>query len=57
MPKTPTDTRLALGGPTMGTHWSVLIDGPVSDPTVQSRFQAAVDEVDAQMSTWKPKAI
>ena len=54
MPKTPTDHRLALGGPTMGTRWSVLIDEPVTDPTVQSRFQAAVDEVDAQMSTWKP---
>jgi FAD:protein FMN transferase len=40
----------------MGTHWSVLIDGPVSDPTVQSRFQAAVDEVDAQISTWKPES-
>jgi thiamine biosynthesis lipoprotein len=38
----------------MGTRWSVLIDDPVTDPTLQSRFQAAVDEVDAQMSTWKP---
>lgn len=56
MPKTRTDTRLALGGPTMGTRWSVLIDEPVSDPTVQSHFQAAVDEVDAQMSTWKPES-
>ncbi len=54
MPKTPTDRALALGGPTMGTRWSVLIDDPVTDPTLQSRFQAAVDEVDAQMSTWKP---
>lgn len=54
MPKTPTDTMLTLGGTTMGTRWSVLIDDPVTDPTLQSRFQAAVDEVDAQMSTWKP---
>lgn len=54
MPKTPTDTTSALGGPTMGTRWSVLIDEPIADPTVQSSFQAAVDEVDAQMSTWKP---
>jgi thiamine biosynthesis lipoprotein len=38
----------------MGTRWSVLIDDPVTDPTLQSRFQAAVNEVDAQMSTWKP---
>lgn len=56
MPKTPTDTRLVLGGPTMGTRWSVLIEEPITDPTVQSRFQAAVDEVDAQMSTWKPNS-
>ena len=54
MPKTLTDHSLALGGPTMGTRWSVLIDSPQTDPTLQSRFQAAVDEVDAQMSTWKP---
>ncbi|MCX7286375.1 MAG: FAD:protein FMN transferase [Rhodobacterales bacterium] len=54
MPKTPTDIRLALGGPTMGTRWSVLIEDPLADATLQSRFQAAVDEVDAQMSTWKP---
>ncbi len=54
MPKTPTDRALALGGPTMGTRWSVLIDDLVTNPTLQSRFQAAVDEVDAQMSTWKP---
>jgi FAD:protein FMN transferase len=54
MQKTPTDPTLALGGVTMGTRWSALIDDPVNDPTLQSRFQAAVDEVDAQMSTWKP---
>ena len=54
MPKTPTDAAFALGGPTMGTRWSVLIDAPQTDPTLQSRFQAAVDDVDAQMSTWKP---
>jgi FAD:protein FMN transferase len=54
MPKTPTDSALALGGATMGTRWSVLIDDLVTDPTLHSRLQAAVDEVDAQMSTWKP---
>ena len=30
MPKTPTDRALALGGPTMGTRWSVLIDDPAT---------------------------
>ena len=54
MPKTSIDTAPALGGPTMGTHWSVLIDEPLSDTTLQARLQAAVDEVDDQMSTWKP---
>jgi thiamine biosynthesis lipoprotein len=38
----------------MGARWSVLIDNPLADPALQSYFQAAVDEVDAQMSTWKP---
>lgn len=56
MPKTPTDAAFALGGPTMGTRWSVLIDDAAVDPALQSRFQSAVDEVDAQMSTWKPNS-
>lgn len=54
MPKTPTDPALTLGGPTMGTRWSVLIDEPRPNPILQTQFQAAVDEVDLQMSTWKP---
>ncbi|MGB3901037.1 MAG: FAD:protein FMN transferase [Mesorhizobium sp.] len=48
--------RRALNGPTMGTRWSALFytteafdRGPVRDA-----LQAAVDEVDAQMSTWRP---
>lgn len=47
--------RRALNGPTMGTRWSALFyatkafdRGPVHDA-----LQVAVDEVDAQMSTWK----
>jgi len=48
--------RHALNGPTMGTRWSALFH---SDPKfdaapVQAALQAAVAEVDAQMSTWKP---
>jgi thiamine biosynthesis lipoprotein len=48
--------RLALNGPTMGTRWSALfIAGPGLCPTsVRAALQAAVDEVDAQMSTWNP---
>lgn len=54
MQKTLTDPALALNGPTMGTRWSVLIDGPIPDTTLRAQFQATVDEVDTQMSTWKP---
>ncbi len=54
MPKTSTDAAIALGGPTMGTRWSVLIDEGSVDIDLGARLQAAVDEVDAQMSTWKP---
>ena len=48
--------RHALNGPTMGTRWSALFfAAPGFDPApVRAALQAAVDEVDAQMSTWKP---
>ena len=53
MPKTSTDTLIRLDGPTMGTRWSVLIDDPSVEADLKSRLQAVVDQVDAQMSTWK----
>lgn len=48
--------RFALNGPTMGTRWSALFFAEPGFDTgaVQAALQAAVDEVDAQMSTWKP---
>lgn len=48
--------RYALNGPTMGTRWSALFFAPAEcDPEpVRLALQAAVDEVDAQMSGWKP---
>ncbi len=48
--------RHALNGPTMGTRWSALFFAePGFDPDpIRHALQAAVDEVDAQMSTWKP---
>jgi thiamine biosynthesis lipoprotein len=48
--------RHALNGPTMGTRWSALFHAaPGVDATLlRAAFQAATDEVDAQMSTWKP---
>lgn len=48
--------RHALNGPTMGTRWQATFFAPPEfDPApVGVALQAAVDEVDAQMSTWKP---
>lgn len=48
--------RYALSGPTMGTHWSALFFAPPGFDIgiAQRAFQASVDEVDGQMSTWKP---
>ncbi|MCL4765516.1 MAG: FAD:protein FMN transferase [Hyphomicrobiaceae bacterium] len=57
MSKTSTDlTRWALNGPTMGTRWSALFYTPegFDAKPVQDALQAAVDEVDTQMSTWNP---
>lgn len=48
--------RQALSGPTMGSRWSALFfAAPGFDPApLRAGLQAAVDEVDAQMSTWRP---
>ncbi|MGD9507816.1 MAG: FAD:protein FMN transferase [Geminicoccaceae bacterium] len=48
--------RFALNGPTMGARWSALFFcKPGFDPApLHAALQAAADEVDAQMSTWKP---
>lgn len=48
--------RHALSGPTMGARWSALFYAPpgFDAGAVRAGLQAAVDEVDAQMSTWKP---
>ena len=56
MSKTSTERlRVALNGPTMGTRWSALFfTAPGFDTGgIQVALQAAVHEVDAQMSTWK----
>lgn len=59
MSKTSTELGLirhALNGPTMGTRWTALFHAaPGFDPApVRAALQAAVDEVDNQMSAWKP---
>lgn len=50
--------RLNLHGPTMGTRWSVSCDGAqdIDRQALGTALQAAVDQVDAQMSPWKPES-
>lgn len=47
-------TKTQLAGATMGTRWSVIIDGPDAPktPALQAALQQAVQDVDTQMSTW-----
>ncbi|MFW2543952.1 FAD:protein FMN transferase [Primorskyibacter sp. 2E107] len=47
--------RFALNGPTMGTRWSALFfAAPDWDPDpLRKALQCAVEEIDAQMSTWR----
>lgn len=58
MPKTATKpSAIHLGGATMGTDWSVLVDVPLTAQArtaLQADLQSAVEEVDDQMSTWNP---
>lgn len=57
MPKTSIKrSRLLLHGPTMGTRWSASFYVPDGeDPRmIRLALQAAVDEVDWQMSCWNP---
>lgn len=57
MSKMSTDlARQALNGATMGTRWSALFFAPPGyDPApLQAALQAAVTDVDQQMSGWKP---
>ena len=48
--------RHVLNGPTMGSRWSALCfaDAGLQMRPVQRALQAAVDDVDASMSTWNP---
>jgi thiamine biosynthesis lipoprotein len=61
MPKTcsepaATSQRTTLHGPTMGTRWSVSLDADTTLDltTLRQDLAAAVQQVDAQMSPWKP---
>jgi thiamine biosynthesis lipoprotein len=48
--------RVTLHGPTMGTRWSATLDADDSLDihALQHDLAAAVDQVDQQMSPWKP---
>lgn len=59
MLKTSTkQTRLSMNGPTMGTRWSASFYAPdgLDAEAVRQALQAAVNEVDTQMSTWNPNS-
>ncbi len=50
--------RTTLHGPTMGTRWSACLDveGPLDLGILQRDLAAAVEQVDEQMSPWKPNS-
>ena len=57
MSKTSTElVRHALSGPTMGTRWSAMFySAPGFDTApIHAALEAVVENVDAQMSTWRP---
>lgn len=55
-PARPQLQRYSLNGPTMGTRYTALFyaAAPVDTAAIGASLQAAVDQVDDQMSTWKP---
>lgn len=61
MPKTSSEPatrckRITLHGPTMGTRWSTTLDADdaLDLAALQRDLAAAVEQVDAQMSPWRP---
>ena len=63
MPKTSSKAvasakRTTLHGPTMGTRWSVTVDADASQDlaALQHDLATAVEQMDEQMSPWKPNS-
>ena len=59
MPKTFSEAaapckRTTLHGPTMGTRWSASVDATMDLTALRQDLAAAVEQVDEQMSPWKP---
>lgn len=52
----PASKRSTLHGPAMGTRWSVTLDADttIDLKALHQHLAAAVEQVDAQMSPWKP---
>lgn len=58
-PKAPPPEPVRLEGPTMGTRWSVLLDGPRAPDTLahlQEAIEALLVDVNRSMSTWEPES-
>ena len=57
-PAAPPCQRTTLHGPTMGTRWSVTVDADASQDlaALQHDLATAVEQVDEQMSPWKPNS-
>jgi len=55
----PALVRRSLSGTTMGTRWSALFHAPehIDVSMIAAALQHAVDEVDQQMSPWKPDSV
>lgn len=57
-PAAPSQQRTTLHGPTMGTRWSVTLDADttLNLAVLRQDLAAAVEQVDDQMSPWKPSS-
>ncbi len=56
VPTAPAPRRYSLNGSTMGTRYTAVFyaAGELNGPAIGASLFAAVDEVDRQMSSWKP---
>ena len=57
-PTAPSQQRTTLHGPSMGTRWSVTLDADstLNLAALREDLAAAVEQVDHQMSPWKPSS-
>ena len=50
--------QIKISGSTMGTYYSVIIDGPeeASAEAIRSKIESTLEDVNRQMSTWDPQS-